>query len=104
MRKIIITVYSVFLIIILANYFYYKNLYNKQITYIVELLDRQVQIVGLTVDSTNNGFINDLKQMNYSGELALFFTNPDNQRLTREKDETILFKIWSEFIYRHQII
>ena len=37
----------------LANYFYYKNLYNKQISYIIELLDRQVQIVGLSVDTYN---------------------------------------------------
>ena len=52
MRKILILVYSAFLIM-LSNYFYYKNLYNKQISYIVELLDRQVQIVGLSVDATN---------------------------------------------------
>ena len=42
MRKIIILVYSAFLIIMLTNYFYYKNLYNNQITYVAELLDRQV--------------------------------------------------------------
>ncbi len=54
MRRILILVYSAFLIILLANYFYYKNLYNKQINYIVKLLDRQVQTVGLSVDSTNN--------------------------------------------------
>ena len=47
MRRILIPVYSVFILILLANYIYYKSLYNKQINYIIDLLDRQVQIVGL---------------------------------------------------------
>ncbi len=84
MRKILIIVYSAFLMIMLMNYFYYKNLYNKQISYIIELLDRQVQIVGLSVDATNNGFSSDLNKINFSEELAMFFTNPDNQYKAKE--------------------
>jgi signal transduction histidine kinase/CheY-like chemotaxis protein len=97
MRKIIITVYSAFLIIILVNYFYYKNLYNSQITGIVELLGRQVQILGISVDSTNNRFISDLNQINSSEGLALFFTNPENQRLTREKLK-LFFSEYNDFV------
>ncbi len=63
MRKILLLVYSAFLMIMLLNYFYYKNLYNKQISYITELLDRQVQIVGLSVDNINNTFSSDLNQI-----------------------------------------
>ena len=57
----------------LANFFYYKNLYNKQINYIIELLDRQVQIVGLSVDSTNNNFVSDLNQISFSEDLTQVF-------------------------------
>ena len=85
MRRILILVYSAFLIIIIANYFYYKSLYNKQINYIVELLDRQVQIVGLSVDSTNNGFVSDFNQINFSEDLSSFFTNSENQIRVKEK-------------------
>jgi signal transduction histidine kinase/CheY-like chemotaxis protein len=85
MRRILILVYSAFLIILLTNYFYYKNLYNKQIDYIVKLLDRQVQTVGLLVDSTNYWFSSDLNQIGFKEDLSLFFTNPDNQLMAKER-------------------
>ncbi len=79
MRKILIIVYSAFMIIIIANFFYYKSLYNKQINYIVKLLDRQVQIVGMSVDKTNNGFISDLNQIIFSEDISLFFIDPEQR-------------------------
>lgn len=72
-----------------ANFFYYKNLYNKQINYIIALLDRQVQIVGLSVDNTNNLFLSDLNQISFSEDLALFFNVKENQ--TRAIDKMKLF-------------
>ena len=82
MRRILIIVYSSFLLILLGNYVYYQNLYNRQINYVVKLLDRQVQIVGLTVDSVNNGFSSDLNRIGYKEDvtgfkedLSQFFTN-----------------------------
>jgi signal transduction histidine kinase/CheY-like chemotaxis protein len=97
MRRIFIQVYSAFLIILLANYFYYKNLYNKQISYITELLDRQVQIVGFKVDSTNNGFVSDFNQINFSNDLSLFFINRSLQTGTIEKMKTF-FSNYKEFV------
>lgn len=73
MRKILAIVYTAFIAIMLINYFYYKNLYRKQVNYIVELLDRQVQIVGLEVDSTNYAFTSDLGQIIFSHETERFF-------------------------------
>jgi len=97
MRKIIIIVYTAFLIIILANYFYYKNLYSNQINYIAELLDRQVQIVGFSVDSTNNSFNSDLNMIGFPGDLALFFTNPEKQTIARERMKKFFTK-YNEFV------
>ena len=85
MRRILILVYTAFLIIMLTNYFYYKNLYNKQINYIVKLLDRQVQTVGLMVDSTNIWFSSDLNQISFKEDLSLFFTSPENQFRAKER-------------------
>jgi signal transduction histidine kinase/CheY-like chemotaxis protein len=85
MRRILILVYSAFLIILLANYIYYKSLYNKQINYIVKLLDRQVQTVGLSVDSINSWFSSDLNQISYKEDLSTFFTNQENQRMAKER-------------------
>jgi hypothetical protein len=66
MRRVIIIVYSAVLLILLGNYIYYNNLYNNQLDYIFELLDRQVQIAGLEVDSVNNNFVSDLNEISFS--------------------------------------
>jgi len=97
MKRILILVYSAFLIIMIANYFYYKSLYNKQINYIVELLDRQVQIVGLSVDNTNNGFTSDLNQINFSEDLEQFFTNSNERYRTIERIK-LFFSKYKEFV------
>ncbi|MCX6327254.1 MAG: response regulator [Bacteroidia bacterium] len=97
MKRILIIAYSAFLIIMLANYFYYKSLYNKQINYIIELLDRQVQIVGLSVDNTNNGFLSDANKIIFSEDLALFFSNPDNQYRAKERMK-LFFSKYQDFV------
>ncbi|MFZ0282658.1 MAG: histidine kinase dimerization/phospho-acceptor domain-containing protein, partial [Bacteroidales bacterium] len=79
MKKILIIVISVFAIIIIANIFYYRSLYNKQLDYIVELLNRQVQIEGLSVDQTNNNFVSDLNQTIFSEDIDQFFTDTDQR-------------------------
>jgi signal transduction histidine kinase/CheY-like chemotaxis protein len=97
MKRILIIVYTAFLIIILANYFYYKSLYNKQINYITELLDRQVQIVGLSVDAINNDFPSDLNQIFFNEDPAKFFTNPEIQDRTKEKMK-LFFSKYNDFV------
>jgi PAS domain S-box-containing protein len=87
MRRILIIVYSALLVILLGNYLYYKNLYNKQIKYITDLLDRQVQLVGNSVDNSNNGFASDLNKMcfDFNKDLQQFFTNKDIQARAEER-------------------
>ncbi len=81
----------------LVNYFYYKSLYRKQINYIVELLDRQVQIVGLSVDATNNGFPSDLNQIGFDEDLKLFFTDAD-KRLRSNERMKLFFSKYQDFV------
>jgi signal transduction histidine kinase/CheY-like chemotaxis protein len=99
MRKVLILVYSAFLIIMLANYFYYQSLYNKQINYIVKLLDRQVQIVGLEVDSTNNDFGNDLAKICFSNDLTKFYdkSKPDIRYRVTEQMK-LFFSKYKDFV------
>jgi signal transduction histidine kinase/CheY-like chemotaxis protein len=89
MRKILIIVISAFMIIIIAIFFYYEGLLNKQIDYRVTLLDRQVRAVGISVDSTNNGFSSDLSQIVSSNDIPLFFS--DNESRSRTIDRMKLF-------------
>ena len=60
-------------------------------------LTRQVQIVGLSVDNTNNGFISDLNQISFSKDLALFFTNPENQYRAKERMK-LFFSKYQDFV------
>ena len=103
MKKLFITVYAAFLVIVLANFFYYTSLYNKQIKYITTLLDRQVQIVGLTVDDANNNFTSDLTKISNPDDLLKFFTDPAIKEYGGRKHETLLFKV-SEPDYEHQAL
>ena len=85
MRKILILVYSAFLIILAANFFYYKNLYDKQISYIINLLDKQVLSVGGSVDSVNTWFSSDLNQISFKEDLSKFFNDSESQESTKER-------------------
>ncbi len=89
--------YSAFLFILLVNYIYYRNLYNKQIDFIVTLLNRQVQIVGLSVDQTNNNFISDMNEIIFSEDLHSFFSNEEDQQRTIEKMK-LFFSKYKNFV------
>jgi len=97
MKKNLIIVYSVFLIILIINFIYYISLYNKQINYIVKLLDRQVQIVGISVDSTNNGFASEFNQITYSEDLNMFFTDQEHQFRAKEKMK-VFYSKYEDFV------
>ena len=104
MRRVLIIAYSAFAVIMLANFFYYKNLYQKQITYIIQLLDRQVQIVGLEVDSTNNTFVSDLTRINFNQDMSRFFdkTRPDiNYRVSEQIK--LFYSKYKDFITKIRI-
>ena len=81
----------------IANYIYYKSLYKKQINYIIELLDRQVQIVGLSVDNTNNTFSSALNQIPFSADLALFFKDAQIQYRAKESMK-LFFSRYQSFV------
>lgn len=97
MKRLLILVYSAFFIILLTNFFYYRSLYNKQINYINSLLRQQVQIVGFSVDETNNMFLSDLTKISYSDDLALFFTDPE-KKYRVEENLKLFFSKYEDFV------
>ena len=76
---------------------FYRNLYNKQIEYIVSLLDHQAQIVGLSIDNTNNNFLSDLNRIGYMDDLALFFTDENRQKNAIENIK-LFYSEYEDFI------
>lgn len=85
MKRISYVVIAALCLIVLAGVLFFKSLYNKQISYITNLLDREVQIAGASVDKTNNEFISDLNQIIFSEDNSVFFTDPLQRAKTEEK-------------------
>ncbi len=79
MKKILLIAQIIVVCVLLINFFYYRNLYQKQVNYAIELLDRQVRIVGLEVDSINYAFGSDLEQIIFPSDSYRFFdkSRPD---------------------------
>jgi signal transduction histidine kinase/CheY-like chemotaxis protein/PAS domain-containing protein len=89
MRRVFIIIYTIFAVAILANIIFYKNFYNKQIEHYFGLLDRQVQIVGLEVDDTDQGFLSDIHRITSSANFSSFF--PDQAEYSVIVDKLKLF-------------
>jgi len=90
MKKILIIVISVFMIIVCANFFYYKSLYNKQISRKTMYLERQAESAGLFTDSINHRFSKDIRQVILTDDIYCFFTG-DQACRTRTIDRMKLF-------------
>jgi signal transduction histidine kinase/CheY-like chemotaxis protein len=106
LRRVLIVVYSAFALILLVNFFFYKSLYNRQIDYITGLLKRQVQIVGIEVDSINNTFVSDLNQINFTPtqDLTKFFdkTNPVFQSRAKEALK-VFYSKYKDFVSKIRV-
>jgi signal transduction histidine kinase/CheY-like chemotaxis protein/uncharacterized protein YxeA len=85
MKKLLIIISSALAIIITGSFLFYNSLYNKQINYIVKLLNRQVQIVGSSVDNTNNGFVSDLNQIVFTEDISHFFSGQEQRYKTVDR-------------------
>ena len=85
MKKVTILAYTAIILVLVMNFFFYKTLYKKQMNYIQKLLDTQVQIVGSEVEQMNFYFSSDLNKIDFSDDIASFFTNPEIKSRTIEK-------------------
>ena len=97
MKRILILAYSIVLIIVAVNVFSYKHLYNNQLNYIVQLLDRQAHLVGLAVDNTNNHFLSDLNQISFDEDLRQFFISAVDRQAAIERMK-LFFSKYESFV------
>lgn len=90
MKKILIIVISAFMIIVFANFFYYKSLYNKQNSSRISYLERQAGSAGRYTDSINNNFSSDIRQVILNDDISCFFSGDPACRI-RTIDRMKLF-------------
>ncbi|MFO7852562.1 MAG: response regulator [Bacteroidota bacterium] len=75
MKRLTILTVILILLILLINFVYYRNLYNKQINYVKDLLGQQVAIIGSEVNNANITFESDLNQIIMKARLSDFFND-----------------------------
>ena len=85
MKKITIIAYSAFLLIMVLDIAFFRNLYKNQIEYSRKLLDRQVRIVGSDVDNMSMYVISDLTEIDFSEDITLFFTDKGVNERAKER-------------------
>jgi signal transduction histidine kinase/DNA-binding response OmpR family regulator len=85
MKRITIIAYSAFLVIILANVLFYRNLYRNQLEYSNKLLDRQAMIAGSDIDNTSMYIVSDLTEIDFSDDITLFFSDINVNERAKEK-------------------
>ena len=77
-------VFLLVIAIIAINIAFYFKLYEKQIDYMVSLLNHQVQLVGSYIDDANNNFLSDLNKVGFMEDLSYFFTDEEKQNVAIE--------------------
>ncbi len=85
MRRTFIAAYGAFVLLMLVTALFYFSLYRNQIEYSNKLLDRQVMIAGSDVDNTSMYIISDLNEIDFSEDIALFFSDPEINERAKEK-------------------
>ncbi len=85
MRRTLIAAYSAFVLLLLVTAIFYFSLYRNQIEYSSKLLDRQVMIAGSDIDNTSMYIVSDLTEIDFSDDIALFFSDPEVNERAKEK-------------------
>jgi CheY-like chemotaxis protein/signal transduction histidine kinase len=87
MRRITIIAYMAMFLILVINVLFYRFLYNNQIEYITNMLDRQARIVASDIDHTSQSLTPDLTEMNFGNDVSEFFLNREINERAIEKIE-----------------
>ncbi len=83
MKRLSILTVTLIVIILMINWVYYNNLYQRQIDYVKDLLGQQIAIIGSEVSNTNITFESDLNEIIMKEDLGNFFN--DNEPSVKER-------------------
>jgi len=75
MKKIYFLISLVIILILLANVYYYTDIYKKQVAFQKNFLSKQTQVTGYEIDRYGDRFESDLNYIPFSEDLDLFFEN-----------------------------
>lgn len=85
MKKIYILIPAFIVLLILANIYYYLNIYDHQVSYQKNILLKQAQIASSEIERTGYLFESDLNYIIFSENFLDFFSKPEQQSASIKK-------------------
>ena len=85
MKKIYLLISASILLLLLANVYYYLNIYEQQVSYQKNILLKQAQIASSEIERTGYLFESDLNYIIFSENFLDFFSNPEQQSIIIKK-------------------
>jgi len=92
MKKFYILLTSVLLVVVLVNSYYYYYMYNQQVNFQTDMLEKQIQICGWEIEKSGYEFESEMNYIVFSTDMASFFTNEQKKELSIRKLELFYFK------------
>ena len=92
MKKFYILLTSVLLVVVLVNSYYYYYMYNQQVNFQADMLEKQIQICGWEIEKSGYEFESEMNYIVFSTDMASFFTNEQKKELSIRKLELFYFK------------
>ncbi|HAN18334.1 MAG: hypothetical protein A2X13_04455 [Bacteroidetes bacterium GWC2_33_15] len=92
MKRFYYLLMIVLLIIVLVNSYYYYYIYNQQVKFQTDMLDKQIQICGWEIEQSGYEFENEINYIVFSSDIANFFDSPEKTEMRVRKLELFYFK------------
>jgi PAS domain S-box-containing protein len=92
MKKIYYLVIVIIGVVILANIYYFIDIYKSQIKFQRELVTRQVQLCGSRIEQVGNEFENEINYILFSDDIAGLFSKEDFRERGTKKLENFYSK------------
>ncbi len=92
MRRIYLLLFAIITVLVVANIFYYLNIYKQQVNFQKNILMKQTEICSWEVEQHISGFMNEMNFILFTEDISRFFTNSEIKSSGTRKIETFFLK------------
>lgn len=105
MKRLTIFSYILIITILVVNWVYYNNLYQKQVNYVKQLLSQQVQLIGVEAGDVNLYFESDISRIFFEEKenMNMFFTDEYSKERVTERLKFFYSK-YEDFVVNIEMI
>jgi len=85
MRKIYILISVVIFIIVATNIYYYRDIYQQQLFFQKDLISKQVEVCGSSIEVNGSEFVSDINKILFSEDISTVFDSEISDGIQRIK-------------------